>query len=272
MCGVLAERTPAGTAGEGTRLKDLTTLIGVRPTTLIGYGLVVGLNKTGDRRQTLFSTQSLSNMLRRFGVVVPAERMRIENVAAVMVTSELPPFARSGGRIDVIVSSIGDARSLQGGTLLGTPLHGPDGHGVRPGPGPSLHRGLRGRQRLEFGEPSTTSRSGRVPGGGLVESSPQFDFATNGALTFSLTEPDFVTATRLAEVINDELGGQDATVADPGTVIVTIPDAYQGVGSGAHGQARAAARRRRRPGPDRHQRANGNRRRRLRRSVSDPPR
>ena len=102
-------------AGESTRVKDLTTLIGVRPTPLIGYGLVVGLNKTGDRRQTLFSTQSVANMLRRFGVVVPADQMRIENVAAVMVTSEIPPFVRSGGRVDVVVSSIGDARSLQGG-------------------------------------------------------------------------------------------------------------------------------------------------------------
>ena len=114
-------------AGESTRVKDLTTLIGVRPTPLVGYGLVVGLSKTGDRRQTLFSSQSVANMLRRFGVVVPADQMRIENVAAVMVTSELPPFVRAGGRVDVVVSSVGDARSLQGGTLIATPLHGPDG-------------------------------------------------------------------------------------------------------------------------------------------------
>ena len=213
-------------AGEATRLKDLTTIIGVRPTALIGYGLVVGLNKTGDRRQTIFSAQSLANMLRRFGVVVDADRIRVENVASVIVTSELPPFSRSGGRIDVIVSSVGDARSLQGGTLLATPLHAPDGtvYAVAQGP---LSIGGFGAGNDDNSVSVNHLTVGRVPNGGLVEGSPSFEFSNNGTVTFSLREPDFVTATRLAAAINRELDAQEARVIDPGTVVVTVPESYQ---------------------------------------------
>ena len=109
------------------RLRDVASLQGAAPVPLIGYGLVVGLNKTGDRRQTVFSAQTLANMLERFGVLVPGEDIKIENVAAVLVTAELPAFSRRGSRLDVTASSIGDARSLQGGTLLPTPLRGTDG-------------------------------------------------------------------------------------------------------------------------------------------------
>ena len=218
--------SPVAIAGEATRVKDLTTLIGVRPTALIGYGLVVGLSKTGDRRQTLISAQSLANMLRRFGVVVSADRIRIENVAAVMVTSELPPFARSGGRIDVVVSSVGDARSLQGGTLLATPMHGPDGAVYVVAQGP-LSIGGFGAGNDANSVSVNHLTVGRVPNGGLVESSPSFEWTDNGTVTFSLRVPDFMTATRLASVINVELGGGEATVLDPGTVVVTIPDTYQ---------------------------------------------
>ena len=132
---VTAEAGPA-------RLKDVAGLQGIQVTPLIGYGLVVGLSKTGDRRQTLFSAQTLANMLERFGVSVPGADIKIENVAAVLVTAELRPFVRSGVRIDVTVSSVGDARSLQGGTLLPTALRGPDG--VPPGarqPGAALLHG-----------------------------------------------------------------------------------------------------------------------------------
>ena len=118
---------PVSGASSDVRLKDIVTLQGVSPSPLVGYGLVIGLNKTGDRRQTIFSTQSLANMLTRFGVMVDAEQMKVENVAAVLVTAELSPFQRSGARVDVTASSIGDARSLQGGTLLPTSLRGPSG-------------------------------------------------------------------------------------------------------------------------------------------------
>jgi flagellar P-ring protein precursor FlgI len=111
--------------GEETRLKDIITIQGISPAPLIGYGLVVGLNKTGDRRQTIFSTQSLANMLSRFGVTVPPDEIKVENIAAVLVTAELSPYQRLGARLDATASSIGDARSLQGGTLLPTTLRGP---------------------------------------------------------------------------------------------------------------------------------------------------
>src|SRR6201988_1060865 len=111
---------------DGTvRLKDMAGIQGVVPMPLIGYGLVVGLNKTGDKRQTIFSTQTLANMLQQFGVSVPAAQMKVENIAAVLVTAELPAYAHNGTRIDVTASSVGDARSLQGGVLLPTALRGP---------------------------------------------------------------------------------------------------------------------------------------------------
>ena len=122
----VAALAPA-TARSGARLKDVASLQGFGSTPLLGYGLVVGLNKSGDRRQTIFSTQTLANRLERVGVSGPPLQMRIENVAAVLVTAELPVYVKAGARIDVTASSVGDARSLQGGTLLATPLHGPDG-------------------------------------------------------------------------------------------------------------------------------------------------
>ena len=110
-----------------TRVKDVARVQGVRDNQLVGYGLVVGLNKTGDRRQTIFSTQSLINMLEKMGITVVSRDIRVENIAAVMVTAELSPFSRSGSRIDCTVSSIGDARSLQGGVLVQTPLKAANG-------------------------------------------------------------------------------------------------------------------------------------------------
>src|SRR5437660_789611 len=120
---VLAASAPA--YAESARLKDVASLQGVASTPLIGYGLVIGLNKTGDKQQTIFSTQTLVNMLQRFGVAVPPGGVIVANVAAVLVTADLPAYARPGARVDVTASSIGDARSLQGGTLLATPLQGP---------------------------------------------------------------------------------------------------------------------------------------------------
>lgn len=208
------------------RIKDLASLMGVRATPLIGYGLVVGLSKTGDRRQTLFSTQSLANMLRRFGVVVPPERMRVENVAAVMVTGELPPYGRSGGRVDVIVSSVGDARSLQGGTLLATPLRGPDGTVFCLAQGPLTIGGFgAGNDANSVSVNHLTV--GRVPSGGVIEGNVPHMVGPADALMLMLREPDFVTAVRLAATINDELGNREARALDPGTVSVRVPESYR---------------------------------------------
>jgi flagellar P-ring protein precursor FlgI len=208
-----------------TRLKDVATLQGAQPMPLIGYGLVVGLNKTGDRRQTVFSAQTLANMLERLGVVVPGQVIKVENIAAVTVTTELPPFASSGARLDVTVSSIGDARSLQGGTLLATALRGTDGRVYALAQGPLSIGGFGGGR----GANSVTVNhltAGRVPNGALVQVGQQAHLPASGELALALQGPDFTTARRLADAVNRELGGAYARALDPGTVTVRVPDEY----------------------------------------------
>jgi flagellar P-ring protein precursor FlgI len=209
-----------------SRLKDVTTLQGAASQPLIGYGLVVGLNKTGDRRQTIFSAQTLANMLERFGVAVPPGGIKIENVAAVMVTAEIGPYAQSGTRLDITASSIGDARSLQGGTLLPTPLRGPDGSIVALGQGPLSIGG--------FGVGSGGNAVlvnhltvGRVPGGGLIQVARATAMAPTDELRLALRDPDFVSAGRIARAINMELGADRARVSDAGTVVVRVPTEYR---------------------------------------------
>lgn len=212
--------------GAESRLKDLVTLQGASPAPLMGYGLVVGLNKTGDKRQTLFSTQSLANMLSRFGLVVPAEQVKVENIAAVLVTAEISPYQRVGARIDVLASSIGDARSLQGGTLLPTPLRGPDGQVAALAQGPLSIGGFGGGSGGSSVQVNHLT-VGRVPGGAIVQSAPEAMPATIDRLTFALREPDFVTAARVANVINTFLGTPAAQALDPGSVSLTVPEQYR---------------------------------------------
>lgn len=208
------------------RIKDVASLQGAYPVPLLGYGLVVGLTKTGDKRQTIFSAQTLTNMLQRFGVVVPGQQIKIENVAAVMVTAELPPFARSGARLDVTASSIGDARSLQGGTLLATALRGPDGalHAMAQGPlSIGGFGGGGGGNSVQVNHLTV----GRVPGGGLVQKGQGLELPTTSTIRLSLREPDFVTAGRLADAINRELDGRPAHAEDAATVTIAVPEPYQ---------------------------------------------
>jgi flagellar P-ring protein FlgI len=213
---------PLAAGSSPARLKDVATLRGLPSEPLVGYGLVVGLNKTGDRRQTLFSAQSLASMLERFGIAVSAEDMKVENVAAVIVTAELGPFAQLGARVDVTASSIGDARSLQGGTLLATPLRRTDGAVVGLAQGPLSIGGFGAG-----GGGSSVSVNhltvGRVPSGGMVQVARQTALPALDRIAFALREPDFVSANRVAEAINAELGGTAAVVEDAGTVIVTVP-------------------------------------------------
>ena len=193
---------------------------------LIGYGLVIGLNKTGDRRQTIFSAQTLANMLERFGVSVPALQIKVENIASVLVTTELPPYARPGARLDVTVSSVGDARSLQGGTLLPSPLRGSNGEIVALAQGPLSIGGFGG---------GTGSNSvqinhltvGRVPSGALVQVGSGATLGTMDALVLTLRDPDFVSASRVAQAINRDLGVEAAHVLDPGTVSLQVPVTYR---------------------------------------------
>jgi flagellar P-ring protein precursor FlgI len=216
-----AQDVPAGTA----RLKDVVALQGQTQTPLVGYGLVVGLNKTGDRRQTVFSAQTLANMLERFGIAVSPGEIKIENVAAVLVTGQLGPYTPAGAQIDVTVSSIGDARSLQGGTLVPTPLRAPDGQMVALAQGPLSIGGFGG------GEGGNTVQVnhltvGRVPNGGLVQNARISALPAGGALRLGLREPDFVSAGRVARTINMELGVEAARGVDAGAVTVHIPDQY----------------------------------------------
>jgi flagellar P-ring protein precursor FlgI len=206
-----------------SRLKDVVTLQGFGPAPLVGYGLVVGLNKTGDRRQTIFSTQSLANMLLRFGVSVPAEQMKVENIAAVLVTCELSPFQRAGARLDVVASSIGDARSLQGGTLLPTPLRGPGGDVIAMAQGPLSLGGFGGGGGGSSVQVNHLT-AGRVPGGAIVQTALESPMPTTGVLTFALRDPDFVTASRVATAINTFLGVTAAKAIDPGSVTVDVPE------------------------------------------------
>jgi flagellar P-ring protein precursor FlgI len=217
-----AAQAPAGTA----RLKDVTSLQGQVHTPLVGYGLVVGLNKTGDRRQTIFSAQTLANMLERFGIAVSPGEIKIENVAAVLVTGQLGPYTPAGAQIDVTVSSIGDARSLQGGTLVPTPLRAPDGQPVAMAQGPLSIGGFGaggGGNSVQVNHLTV----GRVPGGGLVQVARISALPTTNILRLGLHEPDFVSAGRIARAINDELGVNAAHAVDAGAVVVEVPEQYR---------------------------------------------
>ena len=224
LCGLTA--APAGAADSATRLKDVASIQGVESVQLIGYGLVVGLNKTGDKRQTIFSAQTLANMLQRFGVSVPGEQIKIENVAAVLVTAELPAYTRPGARIDVTASSVGDARSLQGGTLLATPLSGGNGQIYALAQGSLSIGGFGGGSGGNSVQVNHLT-VGRVPSGAQVQLAAGTTPPNSELLTLALREPDFVSASRVAEAINTELGPDTAAIIDPGSVSVKVPEEYR---------------------------------------------
>jgi flagellar P-ring protein precursor FlgI len=209
-----------------SRLKDIVSVKGVRENQLIGYGLVVGLKGTGDSKKE-FTGLSMSQMLRQMGVAVQESQIESKNVAAVVVTATLPPFARVGQKIDVSVASIGDAKSLQGGTLLMTPLRGGDRAVYAVAQGPILVGG--------FGEASGASGSsknhptvGILSGGALVEKEVNIDFSNRNAIRLALHNPDFTTAARVAKTVNRELGGIFARARDSATVDVMVPYDFEG--------------------------------------------
>ena len=207
----------AGTESESrkVRLGDVTTVEGVRDNLLIGYGMVVGLNGTGDRQQTVFSVQTLSNLLQKMGIQFSASAAVVKNVAAVFVTARLTPFARPGTSIDVTVSSIGDAKSLDGGMLLFTTLHGPDGQIFATAQGPLVNGGYSAGGRgnsVQINHPTTS----RVPGGGIVERDAAMDLSHVTQLCLLLHDPDFQTAWEAAGTIETELGkGLGAGIRQP---------------------------------------------------------
>ncbi len=204
------------------RIKDLVEFDGVRGNDLVGYGLVVGLNGTGDGiRNAPFTEEIMSNMLERLGVNVTGEQFRPKNVAAVFVTATLPPFARSGGRIDVSVSAIGDAKSLMGGTLVMTPLTAADGQIYAVGQGAVIAGGAAAEgdaASVVTGVPT----SGGIPAGARVEREIDFDFTALQSLRLALRVPDFTTAGRIETAINRSFGRQVALMLDSGTVELDI--------------------------------------------------
>ncbi len=202
------------------RLKDLVSIEGVRDNQLIGYGLVVGLAGTGDRRQTLFSAQSLTNILERMGVSVPGTAIRVNNTAAVMITATLPPFARPGLRIDVTAAAIGDASNLQGGILLLTSLRGADGQVYAVAQGPIMTGGFssgRGGNSQTVNHPTV----GRAPAGATVErTAPGVE--PKGVVRLQVRQSDFTTSARIVEAVNKKFQGI-AHAENAGLVSVAIP-------------------------------------------------
>lgn len=207
------------------RLKDLADVEGVRGNQLIGYGIVVGLEGTGDKRGANFTPQSMANLLERLGIRVDASTLTLSNVAAVMVTAELPAFARPGSKIDVTLSSMGDAKTLQGGVLLMTPLKGADGnvYAVAQG-GVSL-----GGFIVASAQGDTAQKNhatvGRIPLGGTVERAIPFDLFASGQVRIVLRDPDFVTVTRVQAAINGYLGNEKAKALDSASVLIPLDSA-----------------------------------------------
>jgi flagellar P-ring protein precursor FlgI len=209
-----------------SRVKDLVEVEGIRDNMLVGYGLVVGLNGTGDSlKNAPFTQQSLQTMLERLGVNTRGTAMQTKNVAAVMVTANLPPFSAQGSRIDVSVSALGDAKSLQGGTLLVTSLYGADGQIYAVGQGAVTIGGF-----SAGGDAGSVTRgvptSGRIANGAIVEREIPFKLADQNALRLSLRNPDLTTAMRIASAINAYVGSGAAVAADPSTVQLTVPAGY----------------------------------------------
>lgn len=216
-----------GRAAHAARLKDLTSLAGVRDNQLIGYGLIVGLNGSGDGSNTGFSSQTLSTMLRSMGLTIDPAKIRARNAAVVMVTANLPAFARAGARVDVLASSMGDAKSLQGGTLLLTPLRAPNGQIYAVAQGPvsvgGFAAGGSSGSRTQQNHPTV----GHIANGALIEAEVGVQFNGREHLQILLNSPDFTTSARLVQTINTQMGGAVARAIDSGTLEVRVPEMYR---------------------------------------------
>ena len=194
-------------------IRDITSIEGVRENPIIGYGVVVGLRNTGDKQQTIFTTQMLGNILQHMGVQIPSGTVIVKNVAAVFVTANLPPFASPGTHLDVTVSSAGDARSLEGGLLLLTPLYGADGQVYGAAQGPLILGGYSEGTKSNSKQVNHPT-VGRIPGGGLVERDSSLDLRKLEKVSLVLNEPNFSTAEEVAGAINREFGKEITSVVD----------------------------------------------------------
>lgn len=217
---------PAGGV-EGARIKDIAYFLGARSNMLIGYGLVVGLNGTGDNTNTQFTVNTLANLLDNMGIHVDPTQVKIKNVAAVMVTVKLPAFARIGTRVDAEVSSIGDAKNLAGGTLLLTQLQGPDGKIYAVAQGPLSTGGFAVSGASGSSVQKNHPTVGLITGGALVEQELTVRYDSLGRVDLVLKEPDFTTATKTAGCINSRFGGGSAEALDAATVRISVPAQYR---------------------------------------------
>ncbi len=226
LIGLILLTAPAE-AGSGVMIKNLAFVRGVRSNQLAGYGLVVGLDGTGDGRRVPFTKQMLANMVNQFGVSFETDQLRVENIAAVMVTAELPPYAKEGSRIDATVSLIGDAESLQGGILLLTPIQGIDGQVYALAQGPVSIGGFETRARRGGQERHLTT--GIVANGAIVEVEvPSTILSDDHELTLYLNRADFTTAARMADAINLHFHQICAEAVDGGMVRIELPSRYRG--------------------------------------------
>jgi flagellar P-ring protein precursor FlgI len=222
-CAVMIGCLLAGTSSHGARVKDIAGISGVRDNQLIGYGLVVGLAGTGDDVKNGFTKESLANMLSRQGIAMKDKTLKADNTAAVMVTATLPPFIKVGSHLDVMVSSIGNAKSLYGGTLLMVPLRGADGEIYAVAQGAITLGGYAaggGGSSNVKNHPS----AGRIANGALVEKQLRYDFERSKVLSINLYQPDFTTSSRLAGAINSAISSVAAREVDSSSVSVKLPD------------------------------------------------
>jgi flagellar P-ring protein precursor FlgI len=211
------------------RIKDVVAIEGVRDNMVMGYGLVVGLNGTGDKLQNnAFTEQSMIGFLERQGVNTRGLQLKSKNVAAVTVTAKLPGFARAGSTVDINISAMGDAKSLLGGTLLATSLQGPDGNVYAVGQGPITVGGFQAEGASGTNITKGVPTSGFISGGAIVEREIDFRMNDMSNVRLALRNPDITTAGNISRAINEQVGAGTAKVDDPGTVTVTVPTSYQG--------------------------------------------
>lgn len=212
---------------QSVRIKDIANFSGMRSNQLVGYGLVVGLSGTGDKKDSTFTMRSMVNMLEKMGVQVDMSKMKPKNVAAVMVTASMPLSAKPGSAMDVTVSSLGDASSLLGGVLIQTPLKGIDDKVYALAQGPLTVGGFSASGGMATAQKNITT-VGQIPSGATVERSVPYEFNTLDTLTLTMNAPDFSTTNQIVEGLNNALGGNFAKAADVGTIKLDVPEDFKG--------------------------------------------
>ncbi|HTZ40570.1 MAG TPA: flagellar basal body P-ring protein FlgI [Syntrophales bacterium] len=217
-------------AAGAARIKDIASIGGIRDNQLVGYGLVVGLMNTGDNIKNGFTRDTLANLLARQGLAMRDKELKANNIAAVMVTAVLPPFAKIGAKLDVMVSSLGDAKSLLGGTLLMTPLRGADGDIYAVAQGAVTIGGFLAGGNSNSGSVVGKNHTtvGYIANGALIEKQIQYDFEKSRQLTVNLFQPDFTTLNRLASTVNSRVGDVDVKLVDSGSAMITVKNSYTG--------------------------------------------